>query len=165
MADAQANEHRYCLFRLGERRLALPLDCVRHAQRAAALLPLAGAPALVAGLLSLHGEVVPVIDLRPRLGLPVRALALADQLLLLQLPQRRLALWVDEVLEVRRIEPAERQSIDRLQAPAQPCSPLFAGVVEDAEGLLLIQQPTAFLSEAEADALQQALARVEAADA
>ncbi|HEV3505279.1 MAG TPA: chemotaxis protein CheW, partial [Actinomycetes bacterium] len=58
------------LLRVEEREYALPLGCVVEVVRMAALTPAPGAPGHVLGLLDLRGRVVPVMDLRARLGLP-----------------------------------------------------------------------------------------------
>jgi purine-binding chemotaxis protein CheW len=58
------------LLRLGGHEYALPLGCVVEVVRMAALAPVPDAAAHVLGLLDLRGRVVPVLDLRRRLGLP-----------------------------------------------------------------------------------------------
>src|SRR5437588_12158832 len=55
--------------RIGHQRFALPAGAVERILPMAALTPLAGAPPGVAGLLNLRGDVLAVIDPRPRLGL------------------------------------------------------------------------------------------------
>jgi len=58
------------LLRLEGHEYALPLGCVVEVVRMAALAPVPDAPAHVLGLLDRRGRVVPVLDLRRRLGLP-----------------------------------------------------------------------------------------------
>ena len=57
------------LLRVAGGEYALPLGCVVEVVRMAALTPAPGGPGHVLGLLDLRGRVVPVMDLRTRLGL------------------------------------------------------------------------------------------------
>ncbi|NHZ89132.1 chemotaxis protein CheW [Massilia sp. CCM 8733] len=58
------------VFHIGADRYALPLWAVARVVPAAALKAIPRAPAWVAGLLDLHGEPVPVIDLSSLAGVP-----------------------------------------------------------------------------------------------
>src|SRR4051812_25169417 len=88
------------VFRLETQCFALPLGQVERATRAVAITPLPRAPSVVAGVIDLHGSVVPVIDLRRRLQLPERAATLNDQLLITRTSKRLYAAQVDAVLDV-----------------------------------------------------------------
>lgn len=67
--EMQAGERQSWLaFRAGEHRLAMPLEAVDGVARVPALAAVPDAPDWLAGLASLHGAAVPVIDLSLRLG-------------------------------------------------------------------------------------------------
>jgi len=85
------------VFRLGQKRLALPLERVEAAARAAHAEEIFGAPALVLGALNVRGEVMPVIDLGLRFGLPARPVAPEDVFLIARSARRTLVLRVDAV--------------------------------------------------------------------
>jgi len=57
-------------FRLGEDPYAVPIERVREIVRLPAITPMPRVPECVRGVISLRGEMVEVIDLRRRLGLP-----------------------------------------------------------------------------------------------
>ena len=87
-------------FNWGEQTFALPLHCVVRVEQAVALTPLPGAPEHVLGLLNNHGQLLPVLDLRPSLHLPGGKLAFRDQLIICRNEKRSLVLVVDRVLGV-----------------------------------------------------------------
>jgi chemotaxis-related protein WspB len=82
--------------RVGEQRYAWPAAAVERVLAMAAVTRVADLPSGVAGLIDVHGETLPVVDPRPRLGLPPQAAHPAQQLLLLHAATRFL-LWVDAI--------------------------------------------------------------------
>ena len=88
---------------------ALPIERVREIVRFRAITPVPRVPAAVRGVLSLRGEIVQVIDLRLRLGLPP---SLAEgrrrRIVVLHGDDGQLAgLLVDRVSEVLRLRDEE----------------------------------------------------------
>jgi purine-binding chemotaxis protein CheW len=67
----------------------------------AALAPLPDAPGFVLGLLDLRGRVVPVIDLRRRLGLPALQPGLSTPICVVEAGGRGFGLVADAVTDVR----------------------------------------------------------------
>ena len=62
----------YVLFETASQTFALPAAEVRQVLRMAAPERVPGAPAALRGVLNVHGAIVPVVDVRARLGLPPR---------------------------------------------------------------------------------------------
>src|SRR5205085_6551817 len=58
----------------------------------------------VEGVVNLRGRVVPVFDLRVRLGLPARAVAPSDHLIVAQSGGRLVALRVDRALDLIQLD-------------------------------------------------------------
>ena len=87
-------------FNLDYSRFALDVAVVQRVLRAVAVTPLPGAPAVVAGIVDLHGTVVPVVDTRAAFGLAPRRLRASDQLVIVATSARTLALVVDAVGDV-----------------------------------------------------------------
>ena len=96
------------IVRVGSQRYALPAAAVERILPMAALTPLPGTPRDVAGLLNLHGDVLPVVDPRPHLagiaaGNAARGAPAApdpSQHLVVVVAQTRYLLWVDEAEQV-----------------------------------------------------------------
>lgn len=130
-------------------RCGLPLDAVVEIHPAVLLVPLPGAPEVVLGLVNRRGQALPVLDLRRRLGLPVRPTRLDDRLVVLRLPDRQLALQVDAALDVMTAPSVD----ETVMAHASRSG--GAAVLTD--GLLVVLDLAAFLSSDEAVALDDAL--------
>src|SRR6202165_5083726 len=58
------------VFALGSELYALPATQVHEVRPLGWLTPLPGTPPFLAGLINVRGRIVPVVDLRPLLGLP-----------------------------------------------------------------------------------------------
>ena len=67
---AAASRRNLLVFELAQQRFAIPVSDVREVLPRASLTPLADGPAALAGILRLRGALLPVMDLRRRLGLP-----------------------------------------------------------------------------------------------
>jgi purine-binding chemotaxis protein CheW len=92
------------VFEVDGRRFGLPAAEVRELLRAVAIVPLPMAPPAVEGVVNLRGRVVPVLDLRARLGLPARAVATTDHMIVAQSSGGLVALRVDRALDLVRHE-------------------------------------------------------------
>ncbi|MGO4476543.1 chemotaxis protein CheW [Massilia sp. 2TAF26] len=94
-------------FHIGRERYALPLTAVLRVLPVARLKALPGAPHYVPGLLDLHGEVIPVIDLSRLAGTPPDAVRYDTRILLVEVAAagrlRRLGLKAERVTGVADI--------------------------------------------------------------
>jgi len=93
----------YLAFMTSGRRLAIELDAVDRAVAMVAITPLPAAPDVVLGAIDVAGDVVPVLDLGRRLGLPQRSFGADTVLLLVRTPARTVGIAADEVLGVHSI--------------------------------------------------------------
>lgn len=139
-------------FYLANLRCALPEASVVELLPAASLTPLPDAPPIVMGLSNVRGTIVPVLDLRTRLGLAPKPLAPSDHFILTRTKQRLLALRVDRAEALLELDPASIDA-ERMTGGAG----LVAGVARMPDGLMLIHDPEKFLSEAEALAMERAI--------
>ena len=97
------------VFSVADRRYALEVADVERIVFAAELAPLLDAPAHIAGLMNIAGEIMPVVDVRRRLGLPPREMNVRDRFVVTRSGGAPAALLVDAVegvvdLPVQRIE-------------------------------------------------------------
>jgi len=97
------------LFRLGAEQHAVESRLLQSVQKATGLTPVPSTPAYVAGILNVRGEILTVLDLGLALGLADTSGRIeAGAVLLVELPEIRAGLLVDEVLGVRPL------AVDRL---------------------------------------------------
>ncbi len=83
------------VFKLDELEFAVALAVVERIVQAVEITPLPEAPHGVRGMIDLQGRVVPVFDLRARLGLPPREPRVTDLLVICHTHWRTVALLVD----------------------------------------------------------------------
>lgn len=130
-------------------RLALPQTSVRELIRAVAVSPLPGAPDGVNGVIDVRGEVLPVYDLAGRLGVPTREVAAADHMLICDTGARGVVVVrADRVLEIRPTDAPLRPT---------PAAPMVAGVMALPDGVVVLCDLGAFLSDGDAAQLAAAL--------
>lgn len=142
------------VFEIGGRTLALPSSCVVEIVRAVAVTPLPKAPAIVEGVINVRGAVVPVIDVRARLGAPPRPIAASDHFVLARAGDRLVALHVDQAQHLRAIDRAQVTPGERVGWGAEHLS----GVAVLPNGLVVILDLETFLTADEARGLDHELA-------
>lgn len=136
------------LAQLGGTPLGIPADAVREIIRAVAIAPLSGAPAIIEGAINLHGRVVPVVDLRRRFGMPAAPVEPDQFMIVIETGGRLIAIRVDDVDDVTDV-------VGELTEPAalSPILQNLAGVAASEGGAIVIHDVDAFLTQAEAEAL------------
>ncbi len=89
---------RACLVMLGGRPFAVDVGDTREVVTLEVTTPVPGAPAALVGVMNLRGSVLPVIEARPLLGLPVRAATGRPRALVLAESGHRAAILIERVL-------------------------------------------------------------------
>ena len=141
------------VFNLDDRRFAVPLSAVVRVERIVAITPLPKAPEIVLGVVNMHGQVIPVFNIRERFRLPQRDIQLADQMIVASTSKRTVALLVDSVNGV--IEISEEKII--ASESILPGLEYIEGVVKTEDGMVLIHDLELFLSLQEEKALNEAM--------
>jgi len=141
------------VFDLEGQRYALPLGAVDRVLPMVAVSSLPKAPAIALGVINLHGQVLPVLDIRRRFGLPTREYGLAARLLVVRSSRRVMVLPTDEVLGVQEV------AAGVITAPKAvlPGIQHVSGIVALPDGLLFIHDLEACLSLEEEERLTEAL--------
>jgi purine-binding chemotaxis protein CheW len=141
------------VFRLDERRYALPLAVVERVVRAVEVTPLPKASPIVLGAINVHGRVLPVLNVRKRFLMPEREIGPADWFLLAHTARHTVVLVVDESEGV--VERTQAEVV--LSTQIVPGLDHFPGVLRLDDGLVLIHDLEKFLSLDEARALDEAM--------
>jgi purine-binding chemotaxis protein CheW len=121
--DAQGasleDEEQLVVFRLGQEEFGVPIDSVQEIVRVPELLTrVPKAPLFVEGVINLRGTVLPVIDLRRRLGLPDAERSDRQRIMVFLIDRVCTGFIVDSVAEVLKVErraigPAPRLSSEQ----------------------------------------------------
>ncbi len=143
----------FLLFTLDGQSYALGANVVERVIRAVEATPLPKAPGIVQGVINARGEIIPVINLRRRFGLPERAIRVSDRMIIAATSKRRVALVADSVRDV--MEADERQ----ISEPDQiaPGTSYVKGVMKLGDELVVIHDLETFLSLDEQTALDTAI--------
>jgi purine-binding chemotaxis protein CheW len=134
MQSIQSQRVQWLTFRLHGGDYALVVSDVLEVLSMVALAHVPEAPPWLAGMLNLRGRVVPVIDLRLRLGFPARPIGLETPVIVAQCASRPVGLIVDEVIEVLTLAADALSASDELAGAAHP----VLAVARTAERLILL---------------------------
>lgn len=140
------------LARISGTQVGFSATAVRKIVRAAAIAPLAGAPAIIEGAINLHGRIVPVVDIRHRLALLAVELSPDQFFIALQTSDRLIAVRVDDVEDMIEVPASSLES----PASLSPVLQRLEGVAAMDSGALVIYDVDAFLTQAEREALDAA---------
>jgi purine-binding chemotaxis protein CheW len=100
----------YIVFVVADAEYALPVTEVLQMDAYTGATAIPGAPPYVAGIVSVRGAVVPVVDLRVRFGLAPATLTPDTRIVVVEFEGRVLALRVDRAREVVKLDESKHQS-------------------------------------------------------
>lgn len=102
--ESEGDWHELLCFGIGGHPYAVPVEHVREIVRVGPITPIPRVTASVLGVVSLRGEMLQLLDLRQRLGLPQQALGSRARILVVGDDRNTVAGWcVDSVDEVVRV--------------------------------------------------------------
>ena len=119
------DDEQVVVFRIGLEEFGVPIESVQEIVRVPPVLTqVPKAPAFVEGVINLRGAVLPVIDLRRRLGMPAAERSDRQRIMVFLIAGSRTGFIVDSVAEVLRIHksaigPAPRLSTEQGQLLAR----------------------------------------------
>ncbi len=92
-------------FRVGEEVFGLEIGNVREVIEYREVTPVPRAPEFVAGIISLRGTILPVVDLRKRIGMEPTEPSPETVILVLEVDGRRVGLVADRILDILKAGP------------------------------------------------------------
>lgn len=93
---------RFCILRFRDEHLAVELSQVREICKLASITSVPGMPRALIGVANLRGNIVPVVDLYPSLGLP--GMAALHYAVVVRQGARHIGIVVEEVPEIQTAE-------------------------------------------------------------
>jgi purine-binding chemotaxis protein CheW len=109
---------KFVTFGLGPSKYGIEVVKVREILARFDVSPLPKTPAYIEGIISLRGEIIPVVDLRARFELPAKPRDEETRVIVVELPDCQVGIKVDRVFEVLKLD----------EAAIEPPPPLVAGL-------------------------------------
>lgn len=141
------------VFKLFDQRFALKIQCVDRIVPIVEINSLPNMPDYISGVINLHGEVIPVINMHILFNLQEKKLELSDQLIIVNNTSGRYALWVDNTNEVIDVSETDIVNADDIVDSV----PYIKGILKGKDGLVFINDTEKFLSPEELSLLNKAL--------
>lgn len=132
----------FFVFSLDGRLFGLPVSAIRQVVLAVDITPVQGAPAPILGLIDIHGQILPVIDMRAKYGFPTRETAPEDRFAILDFQRESLAIRIDDVRDVLDIPETDILSPEGIMGPL----PGLVGFFRHPEGIVLLYEPDIIFS-------------------
>ncbi|MDP1917874.1 MAG: chemotaxis protein CheW [Myxococcales bacterium] len=130
-----------CVLEIGQETYVVDLKRVEEILPAQVATPVPRAPAFLEGVVKLRGEIVPVVDVRKRLGVVPRSTTTPDprikrreRMVVCKLGRRRVGFLVDAVTRVLRVARTDLKPAPLTAIPGK--RPHILGVVGQAGGQL-----------------------------
>ncbi len=152
---------RFLIFRLGSEEYGLPLESIDEVVRLPGQITrLPNAPDFVAGVITLRGRVVPVIDQRLRFATEGAAAGSRPRIVVTSIEGRPAGFIVDTAAEILAIGQGSRNATPDLAAEA---GRLFSQVasLDGGKRLILLIEPRELLERAERDLLERLAAAMD----
>jgi len=155
----------YLSFKLGEETFGVNVGSVLSILKMIRITKIPCAPDYLRGVINLRGEVLPVIDLRLRLGMAGTQMTMGTCILVMELRHKEIeinvGIMVDSVSEVHTIEPNE------ILAPPFMASKFrtefIEGMYKDGEGFIMLLEMNNIFNNTELDEINSSIQKIEAA--
>lgn len=140
----------HLLFEFHGTRYALTAEAVRTTFWLPELSPVEDLPPYFVGLVNLHGQVIPIVDLGLRFGHPPQGYRLDQSVILLRQAGRQVGLIADAVLGLVDIPPTACEPYVQLEvhaagAGSHPGVQVIAGTLKWDSGVLILLDPAALM--------------------
>jgi len=146
------NSPEILVFSLATKRFAIPVNLIAKVIRAVAVTPVPDAPDTIHGVIDFHTEILPVINLRQRFGLPAKEISESDRFIIIHNQSRKIVLVVDAAEEIRKTSDkdyayAEKLLSEKLTGKSGLKGGPVSGFVADENGIIVIIDVERLLSD------------------
>jgi purine-binding chemotaxis protein CheW len=130
------------VFKLSNEEFAVEVSSVEAIIKLQAITKVPHAPSYVVGVTNLRGNIVPVVDLKKRLGLPATENSLDTRIIVALLQESKVGMVVDAVSQVIEIDDAQIEQTPQISTSIN--STYIRGIVK-VENLLVIMLDLAMI--------------------
>jgi purine-binding chemotaxis protein CheW len=148
-----SEELKTVLFKLDERTFALHLEHVDRIVRAVEVTPLPKTPEIVLGIINVHGEIIPIVDIRKRFSLLPKKTSLTDQIVIVKTSHRKIGFFADSAEGYKQVSSGEVVHDTKIWEGIE----YVDGVVRISDELVLINNLEKFLMLEEENQIDVAL--------
>ena len=141
------------IFTLDELTYALQLPAVVRVIHAMETRRLPKSPEIISGIINVQGQIIPVVDIRKRFGLPERETDPDDRMIIADTGKRKIAMFVDTVTGIKELTSLQFSDSKK----TLPFAGYIKGVAKIENELILIYDLEQFLSLDEETVLEQAM--------
>ena len=131
-----SNEVQLACFKVGEERYAADIMLIKEIILYRKVTHIQKAPEFIEGIINLRERVIPVINMRKRLGLHATEPTAATRIIITKVEGKSVGVIVDSVLNVLRVGKGDIQPPPRIIRGIE--SEYLSGIVRDGEELILI---------------------------
>ncbi len=162
--SAEAEMTTLVTFRLERQMYALPIEPIVRIIEMVAITPLLQVHAAVEGVINVHGQAVPVINLRRLFGLPAAAIQLRTPIILVQPAERMYGLIVDEVVDIIQLPAAHISRVADILPEGVGEAPVLRGLAHGQNQTMLVVDLDHLLSATHLKALIRAVSELAASE-
>jgi purine-binding chemotaxis protein CheW len=141
-------------FKIGDAEFGVDILSVQEINKMMELTLVPNTPEFIEGVVNLRGRIIPVINLRSRLGLPVKEYDLETRIIVVEMTDKTLGFIVDEVKEVLRIPKSITEPPPQIVSGIDSDYITAIGKLEDR--LLILLDLNRILSKEETNQLEEA---------
>ncbi len=95
------------LFIMDEQLYAIPIKYIYRVERAVEITTIPNIPDYLSGVIDYHGKIIPVLNLRHFLGLPVKEIEIGNRIFIIELLEKRYAMVADYLKDIISINESE----------------------------------------------------------
>jgi purine-binding chemotaxis protein CheW len=97
--------HKFTIFKIGDEIFGIGIDRVVEILKVQKIFTIPGLPEFLSGVMSVRGNIVPVIDLRRRFG--IKPSGNKERIIIVRYGQEKISFLVDDIKEILSLSPEE----------------------------------------------------------
>ncbi len=140
-----ADGSQYLTFRLGAEEYGVEILKVQEIRSYSAITPVPNTPRAVKGVMNLRGQIIPVVDLRTKLGLPETAYSRFAVVIVAVISGKVVGLLADGVSDVLAVARTDIQAAPDFGTPVE--ARLISGIAKAGEKLVILLNVEQLLEE------------------
>lgn len=144
-------------FKIENQQFALPINTVDRIIQVVEMIKMPDSPQFLKGFINVHGELIPVLNLRYLFGIIQSDLEITDHIIILKSGNSAFGLLTDSVEEIKDVNEQEFVKSEKLSFRNR----YFKGIIKTETDIIVIHEPQFFLNEKELEEISMALEKIE----